>query len=117
MSTQNKSPEILRASFEQGEDNELNDLIRGMSELADATGGVSGTQFAVDTLEEMRKRGVEVNSFSMSTVLRHAFGDPEELLSRMEGRTADELDEMLPGEVGDFAIGYLAPVLDKSDEA
>ena len=110
-------PEVLRASLEQGEDNELNDLIRDMTELADATGRVSGTQFAVDTLEEMRKRGVDVNPFSMSTVLKHAFGDPKELLSRMEGRTLDELDEMLPGEIGDFAVDYLAPVLGKSDEA
>lgn len=84
-----------------------------MSELANATGRVSGTQFAVDILEQMKAQGIEVNPFSMNLVLRHAFGEPEELLSRMQGRTAEELDEMLPGEIGDFAIDYLKPVLEQ----
>lgn len=118
MSTSDHNPEILRPGFEtDGEQSELDDLIRGMSELADATGRVSGTQFASDTLEEMKARGIDVNPYSMSIVLRHAFGDPEELLSRMQGKTADELDEMLPGEVGDFAFDYLKPVLGGSTEA
>lgn len=53
----------------------------------------------------------------MGVVLRNAFGDPEELLSRMEGRTAEELDEMLPGEIGDFAVDYLIPAIGKPSEA
>lgn len=70
-----------------------------------------------DTLKEMKAESIEVNTFSMGIVLRHAFGNPDEMLSRMEGRTAEELDEMQPGEVGDFALEYLAPVLGKPSEA
>lgn len=107
MSSFDDNPEVLRADFEVGDIDELSDLIHGMLELASASGGVSGTDFAVDTLKQMKARGIEVGALSMGVVLRYAFGDPEELLSRMEGRTVEELEEMLPGEIGDFAIGYL----------
>lgn len=108
-----KGPEVLQPAYERSEQNELSELLAGITELSSASGGLSGTQAAVETVRYMKQQGIELSAFNMHQVLRNSFGDPEEVVRRTQNCTMDELDEMFPDEIGDALAGYLAPLFEE----
>lgn len=103
-----RTPEHPPLEGEVGDRSEFNDLLSGMLVLASVE-GMSATDFVLNSLGELQKRGLELDGYKLSVLMQHGFGTREELRDRVTGMTDVEFEQTYPNGIGGAVRWYIQP--------